>query len=122
MQALKSKMQNIFFNDQSTGSYLEAYESCLPEHKVLKLLLEKKNINSAHQKSSSLTYTRHSWAFSSDTSWACHTYYDTECRHIRGPVTLTPAAERLAVKLSRVRSLAILYYDQQNVIRHGRVS
>ena len=43
-----------------------------------------------------LTYARHSWPLSSEGSLACHTYCDTGC-----PVTLTPIAEPLAVKLSR---------------------
>ena len=37
-------------------------------------------------------------------SLACHTFYDTEhlfnCGHLRGPMTLKPVAERLAVELS----------------------
>ena len=41
--------------------------------------------------------------FRSEGSSTCHTYYDTGqpfISHLRGPVTLTPVAERLAVKLS----------------------
>ena len=46
-----------------------------------------------------LTYTRHSWPMSSEGSWACSTYCDG---HLRGPVTLTPIAERLAWELIHV--------------------
>ena len=48
------------------------------------------------------TYARHSWPLSSEGSLACNTYCDTEHPFImvRGPVTLTPIAERLAVELS----------------------
>ena len=56
-----------------------------------------------------LTYARHLWPFSSEGSLACHTYYNTYGayiynEHIRGPVTLTPNAERLTVE----RSLPVL--------------
>ena len=44
------------------------------------------------------TYARHLWPLSSEGSLACHTYCDTSVYN--GPVTLTPIAERLAVKLS----------------------
>ena len=46
-----------------------------------------------------LTCTRHSWPLSSEGSLKCHrpTLYNY---HHRGPVTLTPVAERLAVELS----------------------
>ena len=46
-----------------------------------------------------LTYPQHSWPLSSEDSLACHTYcvYNG---HLRGPVTLTSIAERLAVELS----------------------
>ena len=51
-----------------------------------------------------LTYARHSWPLSSEGSLPCHTYCDTVSSvyngHLRGPVTLTPIAERLAVELS----------------------
>ena len=55
-----------------------------------------------------LTYSRHKWQLSSEGSFACHIYCDTGhpfiipvCNgHLRGPLTLTPIAERLAVKLS----------------------
>ena len=51
-----------------------------------------------------LTYTRRSWPFSSEGSLACHPYCDTGLTfiigHLRGPVTLTPNAKRLAVELS----------------------
>ena len=51
-----------------------------------------------------LTYSRHSWPLISDSSLACHAYCDAghplNNGHLRGPVTLTPVAERLAVKLS----------------------
>ena len=49
------------------------------------------------------TYSPHSWPLNSDGSLAYHTYCDTGhpfiC-HLRGHVTLTITAERLAVKLS----------------------
>ena len=46
-----------------------------------------------------LTYARHAWPLSSEGSLTCHgpTLYSG---HIRGPVTLTPVAERLAAELS----------------------
>ena len=52
-----------------------------------------------------LTYARPSWPLSSEGSLACHTYYDTGhpfviYGHLRGPVTLSPIAERLTVELS----------------------
>ena len=50
-----------------------------------------------------LTYDRHSWPLSREDSLTCHTYCDTGhpfTGHLRGPVTLTPIAERLAVELS----------------------
>ena len=49
-----------------------------------------------------LTYARHSRPLRSEESLACHTYCDTGHPFImvRGPVTLTPIAERLAVELS----------------------
>ena len=49
-----------------------------------------------------LTYTRHLWPLSRGCSLACHTYCDTGHynEHLRGPVTLTPVTERLAVELS----------------------
>ena len=50
-----------------------------------------------------LSYTRHRWPLSNESSLACHTYCDTgdlyNC-HLWGPVKLTPIAECLAVKLS----------------------
>ena len=47
-----------------------------------------------------LTYARHSWPLSSEDSLTCHIYCDTLYNgHLRGPVTLTPVAERLAVEL-----------------------
>ena len=51
-----------------------------------------------------LTYARDSWPLSSEGSLACHV-----CNgYLRGPVTLTPIAERLAVELPvlRLRSVA----------------
>ena len=46
-----------------------------------------------------LTYARHSWTLSSEGSLACHTYCDIGAfvydDHLRGPVILTPVAERL---------------------------
>ena len=52
-----------------------------------------------------LTYSRHSWPLSSEGSLARHTFCDTGHPFIivisdRGPVTLAPIAERLAVELS----------------------
>ena len=50
-----------------------------------------------------LTFVRLSLPFRSEGSSTCHTYCDTGesfISHLRGPVTLTPVAERLAVKLS----------------------
>ena len=42
-----------------------------------------------------LTYARHSWPLS-EGSLACHIYCDTVYNgNLRGPVTLTPIAERL---------------------------
>ena len=48
------------------------------------------------------TYAWHSWPLSSEVSLACHTNCDTGLYngHLRGPVTLTTIAERLAVELS----------------------
>ena len=53
----------------------------------------------------SLTYSWHSWPLSTEGSLACHTYWDTGHPiiyngHLRGPVKLSPIAERLAVELS----------------------
>ena len=45
-----------------------------------------------------LTYARHLWAFSSEGSLACHTYRKTG--HLRGPLTLIPTADRLAVLMT----------------------
>ena len=42
-----------------------------------------------------LTYARHLWSLSSEGFLTCHTYNGL----LRGPVTLTPNAERLAVEL-----------------------
>ena len=57
-----------------------------------------------------LTHARHTWPLSSEGSLSCHTYCDTGHGHLRGPVTLTPIAKRLAVELSlpvlRLRSVA----------------
>ena len=50
-----------------------------------------------------LTYARHSWPLSGEGSLEYHTYCDTGSvynGHLRGPVTLTPFAEPLAVNLS----------------------
>ena len=48
-----------------------------------------------------LTFARHSWPLSSEGSLQhCLTYCDTGHGHVRGPVTLTPIDERLAVELS----------------------
>ena len=50
-----------------------------------------------------LTYARHSWPLSSEGSLTCHTHCDGPPfynGHLRGPVTLTSNAERLAVELS----------------------
>ena len=51
-----------------------------------------------------LTYARHSWSLSSESSLACNTFCDTGASvydgHPRGPVTLSPNAEHLAVELS----------------------
>ena len=47
------------------------------------------------------TNARHSWPLSSEGSLACHTYCDAGHMtngHLRGPVILTPVAERLAVE------------------------
>ena len=45
-----------------------------------------------------VTYAWHLWSLSSKGSLACHTYCDTGhpfmMGHLRGPVTLTPIAER----------------------------
>ena len=49
-----------------------------------------------------LTYTRHSWPLSSEGSLACHILWhgaSVNDGHLRGPVTLTPIAERLAVEM-----------------------
>ena len=52
----------------------------------------------------SLTYARHSWPLSCGCSLACYTHGDTALTlqngHLRGLVTLTIIAERLAVELS----------------------
>ena len=51
-----------------------------------------------------LTYAPHLGPLSSGGSLTCHTYCDTghsyNNGHLRGPVTLTPNAERFAVELS----------------------
>ena len=47
-----------------------------------------------------LTYVRHSLPVSSEGSLACHTCCEMYNGHLRGPVILTPIAERLAVELS----------------------
>ena len=51
-----------------------------------------------------LTYARHLLPLSSEGSVACHTYCDVGhlfyTGHLRGPMTLIPNAERLAVELS----------------------
>ena len=49
-----------------------------------------------------LNHARHSWPLSSEGSLACHTYCETSVYngHLRGPVTLTPIAQRYAVELS----------------------
>ena len=51
-----------------------------------------------------LSYARQSRPLSCEGSLTCHLYCDTGASvqngHLRGPVTLTPTAERLAVKLS----------------------
>ena len=48
-----------------------------------------------------LTYARHSWPLSSEGSLASRTYgASVNDGHLRGPVTLTPNAKRLAVGLS----------------------
>ena len=46
-----------------------------------------------------LTCAWHSWSLNSEGSIACHTYCETG-RRLRGPVTFTTIAERLAVELS----------------------
>ena len=52
-----------------------------------------------------LTYARHLLPLSSEGSVACHTYCDVGhlfyTGHLRGPMTLIPNAERLAVELSQ---------------------
>ena len=45
-----------------------------------------------------LTLARPSWPLCSESSLTCRTHCDTG--HLRGPMTLTPVAERLAVELS----------------------
>ena len=47
-----------------------------------------------------LTYARHLWSLSSEGSLACHTYRKTG--HLRGPLTLIPTADRLAVLMTQV--------------------
>ena len=52
-----------------------------------------------------LTYARHSWPLSSEGSLTCHTHClrhgpTVYNGHLRGPVTLTPNAKRLAMELS----------------------
>ena len=52
-----------------------------------------------------LTYALHSWPLSSEGPLTCHTYCDTGPPsvynvHLRGPVILSPIAERLAVEFS----------------------
>ena len=51
-----------------------------------------------------LTYARYLWPLSSEGSLACYTYCNTGhpfiIGYLRGPVTLTPIAERLAMELS----------------------
>ena len=54
-------------------------------------------------KTKKLHYGFHARPLSSEGSLACHTYCDTGIRfsgQLRGPVTLAPIAERLAVELS----------------------
>ena len=46
-----------------------------------------------------LIYVRHSLPVSSEVSLACHMYCETYNGHLRGPVILTPIAERLAMEL-----------------------
>ena len=48
-----------------------------------------------------LTYAWHLWPLSSEGSLACHTYRaPIHNGHLRGPVTITPATERLEMELS----------------------
>ena len=51
-----------------------------------------------------MTYSQHLWPLSSEDSLACHTFCvlwaSVHNGHLRGPVTLTPIAESLAVELS----------------------
>ena len=47
-----------------------------------------------------LTYARHSWPFTSESSLSCHTYCPFFNGHLRGYVIITSVAERFAVELS----------------------
>ena len=61
-----------------------------------------------------LTYTRHSWPLSSEGSLTCHTHCGLSfiTFYLRGPETLTPTAERLAVELSLPIFTTWVYRDR----------
>ena len=70
-----------------------------------------------------LTCARHSWPLSSEGSLACHTYCGTGHPyngHLRGPVTLIPVAERLAVELSLHVLKSVVAGIWTSILPHAR--
>ena len=70
-----------------------------------------------------LTYAQHSWTLSGEDSLACHMWHKASVYngHFRGPVTLIPIAEHLAVELSlpvlRLRSVAARTHTQSSACK-----